>query len=53
MTRKHFILLAQEINCISDYVARHSAAAAVAKACKNINNAFNKDRFFVACGLVP
>lgn len=53
MTRKHFILLSQEIANIPDYVARHSAAAAVASACKGINAAFNKDRFFVACRLVP
>lgn len=53
MTRKHFILLAQEISHIPDYVARHSAAAAVACACVNINHAFDKQRFFKACGLVP
>lgn len=53
MTRKHFILLAQEISAIADYVARHSAAKAVAIACKSINPAFNRERFFEACGVLP
>ena len=51
MTRKHFILLAQEIALISDALARYEAAKAVAIACQSSNSAFNKKRFFVACGV--
>ena len=51
MTRKHFIALAQEIALIPGALARYDAAKAVATACKGINPAFNKDRFFVACGV--
>ena len=51
MTRKHFQALADEIKEIADVVARRLAAEAVARACKRMNPAFNKDRFIAACGL--
>lgn len=53
MTRKHFILLAQEIALIPGPLARYAAAKAVATACKGINPAFNWKRFFEACGVAP
>lgn len=53
MTRKHFRLLADEIARIISPLARLDAATGVAIACKGINPAFNKDRFFTACGVAP
>ena len=52
MTRKHFILLAQEIALITGPLARLDAAKAVANACKGINPAFDRERFYVACGVL-
>ena len=51
MTRKHFILLAQEIALIPGALARYDAAKAVATACKSFNPSFDKDRFYTACGV--
>lgn len=51
MTRKHFILLAHSLLLISDQRARHDAACAIAVACKEINPAFDRNRFLAAAGV--
>jgi hypothetical protein len=51
MTRQHFKVLADEISRIEDRTARIAAARAVARACAYFNNAFDRTRFFKACGL--
>lgn len=53
MTRKHFILLAQQIALIPGALARYDAAKAVATACKGINPSFDRTRFYAACGVSP
>ena len=50
MTRKHFIALAAEIAKIVDPAARIAAARAVADAAGQFNPAFDRARFFTACG---
>jgi len=52
MSRKHFITLAQKISEIQDVQARRIAAEAVADACAEHNNQFNRQRFLEACGVI-
>lgn len=51
MTRKHYVALAESIRHIDDIDARKAAAQAVADVCKRDNAAFDRARFFVACGV--
>jgi len=51
MSKKHFELLAKNINSIMDPHARLQAAIAVASACKQANQRFDQDRFFAACNI--
>lgn len=53
MTRKHFILLAQQIALITGPLARLDAAKAVANACVGINPSFDRTRFYAACRVSP
>lgn len=49
MTRKDYVLLAQQIAQIADSNARMSAAHAVAAACSADNPRFDMVKFFAAC----
>ena len=52
MSRKDFIVLAEEIRHMLDDTQRLNAAAAVAAACKRLNPRFDVQKFYVACGIV-
>jgi hypothetical protein len=52
MTRKHFILSAEQIAQIVDLEARMMAAQAVAAACRQDNPRFNPSKFYEACGVI-
>jgi hypothetical protein len=52
MTRKDFVVLAEEIRNMLDSTQRLNAAAAVASACKRLNPRFDVQKFYVACGIV-
>lgn len=52
MSRKHFVALAQEISKIQDARERQVAAEAVANACAEHNDRFDRQRFLQACGAI-
>lgn len=52
MTKKDFVILAEEIRNLLDPNQRLNAAAAVANACVRINPRFDVRRFYIACGVV-
>lgn len=51
MTRKDFVILAEEIRKLAGRQARLNAAVAVAAACARVNPRFDQDKFFKECGL--
>lgn len=52
MTKKDFVVLAEEIRNMLDPVQRLNAAAAVAAAAIRLNPRFNPQLFYAACGIV-
>jgi hypothetical protein len=51
MSRKDFIVLAEEISFIVNEIAREQAAKAVAYACLRQNANFKMDVFLTACNV--
>lgn len=52
MTKRDFVIFAEEIRNMLDPVQRLNAAAAVAAACVRINPRFDVQKFYTACGIV-
>jgi hypothetical protein len=50
MSRKHVQALAAEIAQIHNAFSRTEAALAVARAARQFNPAFDKEKFLMACG---
>ena len=51
MSKKHFIAMAREFARIENIECRRQAAEAFAVIAKQVNPAFDRARFFAACGL--
>ncbi len=52
MTRKHFEMLAESIRCILDPQSRLMAAVAVAQVAYKLNDRFDHEKFYAACGVI-
>jgi hypothetical protein len=53
MTKRDFVIFAEEIRNLLDAQQRLNAATAVAVACVRINPRFDAQKFYVACGITP
>lgn len=51
MTKRDFVIFAEEIRNMLDPLQRLNAAAAVAAACVRINPRFDVQKFYAACGI--
>jgi hypothetical protein len=49
LTRKHYVVLAEEISKLLDKRERLAAAVSVAAACLKMNPRFDSQKFFEAC----
>ena len=52
MTKRDFVIFAEEIRNMLDPIQRLNAAAAVAAAFVRINPRFDVQKFYAACGIV-